>query len=93
MNAKNLQYSEKKNSSSDKKYIKSIDIKTKEFILTPSKPNKASDKKKYKFLKCCYSTEKKNANDAVSLCTSLARRKSASLNLRKSGLKTTGSKR
>ena len=61
MNTENLQYSEKKNSSSDKKYIKSIDIKTKEFILTPTKPNKASDKKKYKFLKCCYSTEKKNA--------------------------------
>ena len=60
MNTENLQYSEKKNSSSDKKYIKSIDIKTKEFILTPTKPNKASDKKKYKFLKCCYSTEKKN---------------------------------
>ena len=60
-NAENLQYSEKKNSSSDKKYIKSIDIKTKEFILTPTKPNKESDKKKYKFLKCCYSTEKKNA--------------------------------
>ena len=60
MNAENLQYSEKKNSSSDKKYIKSIDIKTKEFILTPTKPNKESDKKKYKFLKCCYSTEKKN---------------------------------
>ena len=61
MKAENLQYSEKKNSSSDKKYIKSIDIKTKEFILTPTKPNKASDKKKYKFLKCCYFTEKKNA--------------------------------
>ena len=60
MNAESPHLSQKKNSSSDKKYIKSIDIKTKEFILTPSKPNRTSDKRKYKFLNCYYSTEKKN---------------------------------
>ena len=64
MNAYDYHLSKRKDSSSDKKCIKSIHINTKEFFLTPSKSNTTSAKKNFEFRKSkYYSSMKKNKNN------------------------------
>jgi hypothetical protein len=61
MNAYDYHLSKRKDSSSDKKCIKSIHINTKEFFLTPSKSNTTSAKKKFRIqeIKILFINEKK----------------------------------
>ena len=59
MKGRYTQLSHTNNLSSEKKCIKSIDIHTKEFILTPSKRNTTSNKKQLKLRNCYYNSANK----------------------------------
>ena len=68
MNADDYHLSQRKNSSSDKKGVKSIQIHTNEFFLTPSKSNTTSNKKKFNFPKPkYYSSMKKDNKNSINL--------------------------
>jgi hypothetical protein len=68
MNADDYHLSQRKNSSSDKKGVKSIHIHTNEFFLTPSKSNTTSNKKKFNFPKPkYYSSMKKDNKNNINL--------------------------
>ena len=67
MNDDVFQLSQRNNSSSDKKCIKSIHINTKEFILTPSKKSVTSNNKNYNLRNCYYNsaTKKSHKNNDI----------------------------